>query len=741
MTNPTEINESFFSKHTDLLICFVLLISIYAVYGQVKDFDFIFFDDNLYVAENQNIKNGFSVKGVHWAFLFKDRDYKTYWHPLTWLSHMLDSHLFGLDAGKHHLANLFFHMANSLLLFVVFVRMTGSKWPSAFAAALFALHPMNVESVAWVAERKNVLSTFFWLLTMLTYINYTQKPSHAKYLTAFAVFAMGLMAKPMLVTLPFVLLLLDFWPLERLNFTKFQFFPENRSNKVFPCLARKVSVYRAIIEKVPFLLLSGILVYLSSAVLSSFNTMVAVEKVPVLLRLSNALVTYVKYMLKMIFPRKLNILYLFPEHIAWWKVTAATVILVIITLMVVKEIKRRPYLFLGWFWYLGTLVPVIGLVQAGLWPEMADRWAYVPFIGLFIMAAWGLGELFAALRINRLGLSILAGTALMIFSALTWAQLRHWQNSITILNHSLRVNPQNIVAHLAYGDKLETLGKETEAIRHYAEALKISPGFVGAHINLGGALARQGNIEKAIFHFKQALRIAPDNAGAHFNIGKAYADLGDLKSAIDHYVESIRLEPKFIKAYNNLANVLFMQEKIEDAIRVYQDALKIEPGNDFIKNNLAKLTDRQERDNALLLKLLADLKENSHNYQVHIKIGNIYKAKNEWGKAKNHYLEALSIELTSAEATQHLGIVSAMAGEYETARFYFKKNIVLKPEAPDAYYFIAGTYARQNRAEDAVEWLKKAVAKGFDNWQQLIKDQNFNSIRHTAYYKRLVENR
>ncbi|MFC1798186.1 tetratricopeptide repeat protein [Thermodesulfobacteriota bacterium] len=736
-----ETSKAFLKKHTDVLICLALLVSILAVYGQVKNFDFIFLDDNLYVAENQNIKNGFSVTGLRWAFLFRNKGFQTYWHPLTWLSHMLDNQMFGLDAGKHHLMNLFFHMANSLLMFLVFYRMTGCRWPSAFVAALFALHPVNVESVAWVAERKNVLSTFFWLMTIFVYTGYTQKHSRVRYMAAFVIFGMGLMAKPMLVTLPFLMLILDYWPLERLAAANFRFLPESRRNKLFTRSVPTISMSRAVIEKIPFGLLSGAMVYLSSSTLSSFHTMATVEQVPLLLRLSNALVTYIKYVLKMIIPRKLSILYLFPKNIAWWEIMTAAALLLLVSILVVKEIRRRPYLAMGWFWYLGTLVPVIGLVQAGMWPEMADRWAYVPFIGLFVMAAWGSDEIIGILRLNRTIPSILAGAVLLVFAVLAWIQLGHWQSSDRILKHALCVDPQNFMMHVAYGAELEESGNGKAAIRHYKEALKISPGFVGAHINLGGALARQGNVEKATFHFQQALRLAPNSAAAHFNIGKAYADIGDLKSAHGYYVETIRLKPEFIPAYNNLANILFLQGRINDAIRIYRDALEIEPDNDLVKNNLSKLVDLRRKDHVQIHTLIEGLNENPRDYQAHIKIGNWYKVEKQWKKAKTHYQKALSLQPLSVEAIHSMGIICAMSGKYDTARLYFEKNIRLRPDVPDSYYSIAGTFARQQRTEDAIVWLKKAVSRGFENWTQLRKDPNFYNIRKTAYYKGLVQER
>jgi len=575
----------------DVMLCLLLVFAVWAVYGQLKNFDFIFFDDSLYVTQNPQVTAGLTFDSMHWAFIFKDSDYLTYWHPLTWLSHMLDVQLFGLNAGRHHQVNLFLHMANSLLLFLVFKRMTGARWQSAFVAALFALHPLNVETVAWVAERKNILSTFLWLLTMLAFVAYAEKPSFSRYLATLGLFLLGLMAKPMLVTLPFVFLLLDYWPLGRSEILRINNLPsmiETQGTFIKPVFPR-FKVSRLVVEKVPFLLISLAVVYLSSTSLNSFGSMITVERVPMLLRISNALVTYFKYIQKMIWPQSLIFFYPYPGNVPLWQIASAFVFLGLTTLLIMRAIRKKPYLGVGWLWYLGTLVPVIGLVQAGLWPEMADRWAYVPLIGLFIMAAWGIPELLSRWRLKTIGFSVLAGFVILSFSIVAWNQVRYWQNSIMLLEHALKVDKNNLVTHMAIAGVLEKDGRLDEAINHYAETLRIAPGYADGYVSMGIALAKQGKINDAKKYFFDALSRNPKLAPAYFNLGKVFADNNEPEEALTHYHAAIRIDPKFIEAYNNMGNILFKQGRMADAIRVYSDALKIDPENSMILNNLKKI--------------------------------------------------------------------------------------------------------------------------------------------------------
>ncbi len=368
----------------DFMVSLFLVLLTLGVYWQVRDHEFISFDDNTYITENRHVKTGLTQENILWAFRFSDKG-GTYWHPLTWLSHMTDCHFYGLNPGMHHTTNLLFHIANTILLFLLFKRMTGALWQSAFVAALFALHPLNTDSVAWVAERKNVLSTFFWILTMLAYVRYTEHPGFFRYMTMFLSFVLGLLSKPMLVTLPCVLLLLDYWPLKRFLISDCRF-PIESKNEMSPAQTgdRKSKV---LWEKLPLFALSAASVCLSSLSLQRYKNIIFPESVLMTLRIENALVSYVRYILKMICPQNLAFYYPYPDSLPTWQSLGAAILLVIISYLTIRAFRSMPYLITGWLWYLGTLVPVSGLIQAGLWPATADRWAYVPLIGLFIMIA------------------------------------------------------------------------------------------------------------------------------------------------------------------------------------------------------------------------------------------------------------------------------------------------------------------------------------------------------------------
>jgi tetratricopeptide (TPR) repeat protein len=535
---------------SEFIVSLFLVVIILAAYWQLPTNDFLYFDDNWYITQNTHVQEGITRESVAWAFSFTDN---VYWHPLTWLSHMLDFQLFGLRPGMHHLANLFLHIANSLLLFLTLKRMTGSHWRSAFIAALFALHPLNVESVAWASERKNVLSTFFWMLTLLTYSYYAERPGFNKYLLAIFVFALGLMAKPMLVTLPFVLLLLDYWPLGRFKLAQSG---SGRNLKALKSINDGIQwplVFRLVLEKIPFLALSFVSIYLSSLSLKRLGFIISINSVPMKLRITNALVSYVSYIKMMIWPHNLVVFYPFPEFIPLWQAAGAGLLLVSISVLVFRALRSKPYLAVGWLWYLGTLVPVIGLVQAGLWPGLADRFAYVPLIGLFILTTWMIPDKIAELRYGKKGLAVAAATALSAFMICTWFQVRHWQNGITLFTHNIHVTPNNRMAHLALGNAYDIRGELNEALFHYVKSLQIKPDFAEAHNNLGYVLARQGNDKDAIGHYTEALRINPTYAKAHNNLGSAMARQGKVQGSILHYRKALHFNPNKTKTLYNLS--------------------------------------------------------------------------------------------------------------------------------------------------------------------------------------------
>ena len=571
------------NKYCVLLICVAVAVVIFIVFEPVLHNEFIGFDDSTYVTRNPHTRAGLTRDSIAWSFGFKTN---SYWHPLTWLSHMLDSELYGLRADMHHLTNLFLHIANGLLLFGVLKRMTGALWKSLFVALLFALHPINVDSVAWVAERKNILSTFFWMLTMLSYAFYSERPSACRYLPALLFFALGLLAKPMLVTLPFVLILVDYWPLGRLRFGPVPDGSNGKNSDAKICDHEGTGILRLLLEKIPFLALSVVSMCLSYLPLQQRERVISTEAVPMMLRIANALVSYVRYMKNMFWPKDLAIFYPYPDTIAIWQTIGALLLLVCVSVLLMWVFRGKRYLAMGWLWYVGTCIPVIGLVQAGLWPAMADRWMYVPFIGLFILIAWGVADIAAKWRYRRIALGTSALMVLLALTVCTRLQLRHWRNSVTVFGHALAAAGGSSSMHNNLGLALQLQGSVDEAIEHYHQALEFDPNHAKAHNNLGNALLLQGDPNQAISHYQRALQVEPDFAEAHYNLGNMLQLQGKPEAAISHLRRALQVKPDYAKAHNNLANILLSQGNLDDAIKHYRQALKIEPDNKTIRNNL-----------------------------------------------------------------------------------------------------------------------------------------------------------
>lgn len=539
-------------------ISFVLIFATLAVFWQVVNYNFTNYDDDQYVTENRRIQTGLTPQNVAWAFTSVE---PSYWMPLVWLSFMLDFELYGLSPSGYHLTNLLLHICNTLLLFLIFKRMTGAVWQSAFIAALFGLHPLNVESVAWVAERKNLLSTFFCMLTILTYIYYVARPSLKRYLLIPLAFACGLMAKPMVVTLPFVLLLLDYWPLERFQPDQWLSSDHLAGSKFDGCSGLGKVALRLVLEKLPLFLLAGAVSIMTFLVQQSSGAAKSIEQYPLTDRIANALVSYVRYMGKMIWPQDLAVFYPHPGNsVPLWQLTGAALLLVCVSIVLLRSARRYPYFVVGWLWYLGTLVPVIGLVQSGD-QGMADRFTYVPLIGLFVLITWGAYQLAKAWRHQRMILAVTASTLLLALSICSSLQARHWENNITLFTHALNVTENNFLAHNNLGAAMASQGRYEEAIPHFLETLRISPYHVRAHYNLGLALAKQGKLDEAIAQYSNALRLRPDYPEALNGLGVALARQGKLEEAIEHFTAALRVEPDYGSARGNLSLALQQMAK------------------------------------------------------------------------------------------------------------------------------------------------------------------------------------
>jgi tetratricopeptide (TPR) repeat protein len=765
------------SKRRVLMITLGLLVITAAAYFSVGNHDFINFDDDIYVTDNQTVRRGLTLNGIRWAFGFNQSGY---WHPVTWISHMMDCELHGLNPAGHHWTSLMIHLANAVLLFWVWLRMTGDAFRSALVAVLFALHPLNVDSVAWVSERKNVLSTFFWMLCLVLYHRYTLNSSPFRYLLTLIVYTLGLMTKPMLVTLPYIFLLLDFWPLERLKIGK-KHRAISQPPKGITVQHQPVSTLKLAAEKLPFIGISFASIWLSVSSLQHIHNMHTGDSVPLALRVSNAIVSYASYIGKMIWPVDLAIYYPYPTSIPLWRVAAAAALLTAVTGLCLYGLKRKPYLTVGWLWYLGSLVPVIGLVQGGLWPQMADRWAYVPLVGLFVMIAWSLPDRLPKLPLVRPTAAIVAIALIGVLFGLTRSQVQHWRNSQTLFRHALEVTASNPVVLNNLGNALLSDGRVNEALVQLQAALNIDPDHSGAHNNLGNALMKLGRTGEAIDHgrtgeaidhyqksiklnpidartrnnlavalheqgrwdesirqLRTALSIRPEYADAYSNLGAAYRQKGEIKKAAKSYLRAIQINPRFSQAYNNLGLLLWQKGQLSPSIDYFRQALNKDPEFIAARDNLRKALAARDNYRNAVHQLQEDLDQVPDDAELYLKLGDLYKRNGKLKKALAQYQQALGIRPNHFQAQYNSAVIYAMQGHYEKALGLLKRLVTIQPDHIDVYYYIAGIYSRRNDVRNSIHWLKKAIDRGYNNWERIKSDRNFDNISGTSDFKRLV---
>src|SRR5438094_7113553 len=537
-------------------ICIALAALSWLVFGQTLWHDFVNYDDPRYVYENTNITEGLSISGIVWAFT---HIHSMNWHPLTTISHMLDCQLYGLKAGWHHCTNVLLHSIAVMLLFVGLLQMTGAFWRSAFVAAVFAIHPLRVESVAWIAERKDVLSGVFFMLTLLAYLYYVRLPRTGRYLMVVFVFACGLMSKPMLVTLPFVLLLLDYWPLDRI----------------------RGQVSKRVLEKIPLIALSAV---------SSIATLVAqkgavgyTEELPVFERFNNAVLSYVLYIWQMLWPVNLAVFYPHPENrLPLWQISSSFLLLICVTAVAIALRKKRPYLITGWLWYLGTLVPVIGLVQVG-WQGRADRYTYLPQIGLYLALTWAVADLTALYQHRRVALSTAAILIIAALSSGAWVQTSYWRDSETLFRHALAVTTNNDVAENNLGIVFLGQGKLDEAISLLQSAADLRPDNSPAHENLAKALLQKGRVADALVHYRKLLELQPDDMEVHNIVGTVLTQQGHVAEGVEEWQKVLAIRPDNGNAMSNLAWVFATSpdESVRNgpkAVQLAEQAVRISGG-------------------------------------------------------------------------------------------------------------------------------------------------------------------
>ncbi len=697
-----------------VFICFFLSICILLVYGQVTSHDFINIDDSLYVTQNPHIQNGFTLNNFFWAFTTTNA---ANWHPLTWLSFMGDYEIYGLRAGGYHFTNLLFHIINTLLLLFVLNKLTGAFYRSVFVAALFALHPLHVESVAWVAARKDVLSTFFWLLTIWAYSRYVTRPEAKRYFLVFTFFALGLMAKPMVVTLPFVLLLLDYWPLNRFgnnrtinNHKEFQPCGDFIAHTKAPAIRKaggtaiydKISLPNAvmdlwqnmkqktiaflILEKIPLFILTIFSCVITYIAQKHAGAVAAADAFPLDVRMINAIVSYGGYIGRTLWPNDLSVFYPHPGIWPLGKVLLSGFFLIISSLLILFSARRYPYLATGWLWYLGTLVPVIGLVQVGD-QAMADRYTYMPLIGLFIMMAWGVPDIIRRLPYRRVILGFISFLIIIALSILSWQRCQLWGDKVALWDDALK-NYKFAFAYnirgLGYADK----GQYRRAIEDFNAALAIKPEYAEAIINRANVYGAIGQYEQALRDFNYALRLKPHFADNYYNRGILYLKMNRLDLAIDDFTMAIRIEPDMADAFNNRGVALRLKMQYEKAFADFNQALRINQNHTQAYYNRGVIYNIHKQYDLAIEDFIKALKITPDYAAAYFNMGLAFSAQGKFAEAINSYENTLRIQPNNIDALKNQGIILKKMKRLAEANDQFKRILQVKPNDKEALHNI-----------------------------------------------------
>ena len=734
------------------MVSVFLIVMTLAPYLQVRNHEFTNYDDDDYVTDNPYIRKGWTREGLSWALRSRMHGH---WHPVTWLSHMTDCELFGLNAGGHHLSSVFLHILNTLLLFLVLKRMTGALLRSAFVAALFAIHPAHVESVAWVADRKDVLSTLFWMLGMWAYARYVNRPNFRRYLLIVVALILGLMAKPMVVTLPLMLLIMDYWPLGRSPFWPSG---ENRRSKEEVLLnnrPQQASVRRMIGEKLLMLVFAGFFILVTvfarektfglSHVASQYEggkIPAAIALLPETRHFARPLIFYVSYIGKTLWPSHLATPYPKPGLPGVWQIGGAFLLLACITFAVVWRGRRYPYLPVGWFWFLITLSPVIGFVRLG--PQMlADRYTYLPLIGLFIMIAWGVPDLLGRWRYRTLLLGVSGGLTLLVFTLCTWVQVGYWKSTKTLFQHVVNVADRSWLAHNNLGAALEKEGRLEEALRHYSKALRIAPEIeeiavnigiiymkqgkvdeafkyfsqalrtkpklVEAHINMGNLLMTQGKVDEAMEHYSEALRLRPDSFAGHKNVGMLLAKQGKVDEAINHYSEMLKIRPNDAEGHFLLGVALAGQGRVDEAVGHFSEALRIKPDYAEAHNNLGVILEKQGKLDEAISHYSEALRTDPDNLGAHLNLSVILERQGRLNEAIQHLSEVVRIQPESVQAQKELGIALSRQGHTEEAIAHLSEAVRINPDDAETQNKLGIALVRQDRSAEAIPHFFAAV--------------------------------
>ena len=675
------------------IVALLIIVTCFA-FAQILNNGFINYDDNGYVTKNNHIRSGISVETIIWSF---ESFEQSNWHPFTWISHAIDCSIFGLDARYHHAMNLLLHLLSSIILFYLLERITRSMWQSAFVAIVFAIHPLHVESVAWIAERKDVLSGLLWMMTIYAYIAYRQTPTTGKYLITLSIFVFGLLAKPMLVTLPFVLILLDYWPIKYLKLST------NKKGNNLSSLAQNIR------DKIPFFLLSLISSIITYIVQQHGGSMAESDSLSFQDRVSNAIVSYTKYIWKTILPIDMAIFYPHPgSNVALLEICISTLILTIITTFVWKQRFQQPYLIVGWLLFIGMLIPVIGLVQVGL-QAMADRYIYLPIIGLSIMTAWGVPTLIQRLQSSRY---ILTGLFLIVTVAMlltTRVQVQYWKDSITLFNHALAVTSNNHLAHNNLGVELADSGKHTEAVAHLREALRIRPNEILIHSNLARSLVALGERREALDHYNWILNRVTEDPLLHRRIGDVLADEGRTNEAISHYIEAIKLDSTDLSSRYKLALLYTQQLKFDEGKNQCMFLLKFEPRNSKAHEVLGIIAGKQQLNEEAFKEFFEAIRYDSMNADAYNDLGILYERIGKSDEAFETFQKAVYINPQHFEAQSNLGSALVKKGQYPEAVVHWIRAFELNPTSVDVRSNLGKLYTIQGKIAEATEQFKEAL--------------------------------
>jgi protein O-mannosyl-transferase len=643
---------TFANRYRVALVCAGLAVATMALYWPVTHHDFFNVDDPRFITQNPHVQGGLTWPGVVWAFHTLDTEN---WQPLTWLSHMLDCQLFGLNAGGHHLTSLLLHLANTLLLFLWLKGLTKAVWRSAIVAAFFALHPLHIESVAWACERKDVLSTFFWMLGLMAYTHYAQSVAQDEwratsdatatspdtpypslfYFAALFFFACGLMSKPMVVTLPCVLLLLDFWPLRRISNLKFE-----------------ISNLRLIVEKIPFFALATAICYATVVAQKAGGALSSLGGMPLSVRVANSLANYAIYLGKTFWPTHLT--YFYPYNPApLVLVVGAVLVLAALTAWFALRVRREPYLVIGWLWFLGTSVPTIGLIHVGI-QSRADRYMYIPSIGLFLMVVWGWHDLIARWPERRQLLAAFGGAALAGCAAATSIQIGYWQNSLTLSQHAIEVTCNNFVAYDSLGRALHDAGHDDQAFLNYAEAVRIAPEFPQSQFNLAVSLRSQGRLIEAAEHFATAARLVPESCETRNALGETWLLLNQPDAAAAEFSKAAQLKPDSADAHRNLGFALARQGNLTNAVPQFAEAVRLNPTNADAHFNLGLALLEAHQPAAAAAQFAEDLRLTPNGTKPHYRLAQALQQQGNFAEAVAHYRIALGLTPDFPEAKSAL---------------------------------------------------------------------------------------